>query len=65
MRYAVVKDGIVEILIEWDGVTPWERPEGTAVYPLPHGPDARPAAPGWVWNDGAPTDPAVKPKRLR
>jgi hypothetical protein len=62
MRYAIVKDGIIQTLIEWDGVTAWEPPEGATVYPFPDGP----AESGWIWNDGAPADPnAPKPKKRK
>lgn len=29
MRYAIVRDGIVENVIVWDGETPYSPPEGT------------------------------------
>ena len=28
-RYAIVRDGVVENVSDWDGVTDWSPPEGT------------------------------------
>lgn len=33
-RYAVINsDGVVENVVEWDGVAPWQPPEGCTVKP--------------------------------
>jgi hypothetical protein len=34
-RYAIVSNGTVENVSEWDGVTPWEPPSGTTAVPCP------------------------------
>lgn len=31
MRYVVIRDGVVENVIIWDGVTDWTPPEGCTV----------------------------------
>ena len=31
MRYAIIRDGIVENIILWDGVSDWTPPEGCTV----------------------------------
>lgn len=55
MRYAIVKDGIVENTVEWDGETPWSPPEGATAHAYPEGPISI----GWEWADGAPVVPIV------
>lgn len=30
-RYKVIRNGIIENIVEWDGVTPWAAPAGTTV----------------------------------
>ena len=34
-RYAIVSNGKVETISEWDGVTPWQPPAGTTAIPCP------------------------------
>lgn len=43
MRYAIVINGIVDNVIEWDGVTPWTPDQGTVVL-------ADQAGPGDLWD---------------
>lgn len=31
MRYAIIRNGVVESVVVWDGETPWTAPEGTEV----------------------------------
>ena len=33
MKYLVIRDGIIENVILWDGVSDWTPPEGTTVEP--------------------------------
>lgn len=56
MKYAVVRNGVVENLVEWDGIAEWEPPAGTKVYPF-----SGPVSIGWNWNGGAPVNPAPPP----
>lgn len=56
MNYAMVKDGVVVNVIDWDGVTPYMPPEGCALYPW-----EGPVNIGWEWVDGAPVDPTPPP----
>ena len=54
MRYAIIRDGIVENLTEWDGNTEtWQPPAGTTAEVCPTGAISI----GWEWNDGAPFNP--------
>lgn len=57
MAYVIVRDGIIENVVEWDGDTAkWQPPEGTEAFPAP----AR-VSPGWAWVDGAPVEPPPPP----
>lgn len=54
MRYAIVRNGIVENLTEWDGnAETWHPPEGAKAEAFPEGA----VSIGWTWNDGTPVDP--------
>lgn len=33
MRYAVIIDEVVVNVVEWDGETPWQAPDGSTVVP--------------------------------
>lgn len=64
MRYAVVRDDVVENIVEWDGVLAdeqhpdaWMPPEGTDVIPLPEGVGIgwRRQGAEWVQPDGEAT----------
>lgn len=33
-RYAVLRDGIIENVVAWNGADPWEPPSGTEVVPI-------------------------------
>ena len=55
MRYAIVRDGVVEALVEWDGDTDKWRPlEGAAAHITPLEVFV---SVGWLWNNGSPADP--------
>lgn len=58
MRYAVVRDGIVENVILWDGERPWQPPEGTTAVAC-----ATEVSIGWIYDGDAfqppPDDPPV------
>lgn len=47
MRYAIVISGVVENVIQWDGVTNWEPPMGAVVLALAEGQEC---GPGWIWD---------------
>lgn len=44
MRYAVVKNNVVENMIAWDGVVPYTPPQGTILI------QSDMAGPGWIWD---------------
>ena len=56
MAYAVVQDGVVVNVIEWDGVTPYTPPEGCELHWCEQTPGI-----GWLWVDGAAVDPNPPP----
>lgn len=56
MTYAMVKDGVIVNVIDWDGVTPYTPPEGCVLYPWDG-----PMNIGWLWEDGHPVDPNPPP----
>lgn len=59
MRYAILRDGIVENITEWDGDTAtWTPPDGTTAEKFPEGAISI----GWLWNDGSPVDPLPAPE---
>ena len=33
MRYVVIRDGVVENVVIWDGVSDWQPPEGCTAQP--------------------------------
>lgn len=33
--YAIVRDGIVENIVEWDGESDWQPPTGSQAIPVP------------------------------
>jgi len=55
--YAVVRDGVVENVIVWDGQSAWSPPDGTTLVPLPFtkeedGVRRYTAGIGWNYVDG-------------
>lgn len=56
MTYAMVQNGVVVNVIEWDGVTPYTPPEGCELFAW-----SGPVNIGWAWVDGAPIDPTPPP----
>jgi hypothetical protein len=44
MRYAIIKNNVVENTIVWDGVTPYTPPEGTILVA------SDTAEIGWIYN---------------
>lgn len=49
MQWLLVKNGIIENIVVWDGVTEWTPPDGFELV----GYDGDPAAAiGWGWVDG-------------
>jgi hypothetical protein len=57
VRYALIRDGVVTNLIEWDGASQWAPPAGEIAQPFANGA----VNPGWLWNDGNPVDPNPHP----
>lgn len=37
MRYAIVRNGVVDNIVEWDGQSPWQTPEGCTAIVEPTG----------------------------
>jgi hypothetical protein len=59
MRYAIVDaNGIVQNLIEWDGVSNWSPPVNMTAQLAPN---MVVVNPGWAWNNGAPINPNPPP----
>jgi hypothetical protein len=58
MRYAIVRDGVIENVILWDGASPWVSPPLVEVYPLE---DGVAAAVGWTWLSGPVRPPQPEP----
>jgi len=56
MNYAMVQNGVVVNIIDWDGTAPYTPPEGCEL----HAWDG-PVNIGWAWVDGAPVDPNPPP----
>lgn len=54
MEHAIIRDGIVENICLWDGVTPWQPPAGTSVVAL----NGRMAGIGWTYDGQTFTPPA-------
>lgn len=60
MTYVIIRDGIVENVVEWDGDPAiWQPPEGAQAVEY----EGR-VSPGWSWVDGAPIEPSVPPLSL-
>ena len=57
MNYAMVQNGVVVNVIDWDGVAPYAPPEGCELYVW-----EGPVSIGWAWVDGAPVDPNPPPE---
>lgn len=53
MNYAVIRNGIVENVVVWDGLSEWGAPESTEVVSL----EQSPAGIGWTYTDGTFTPP--------
>lgn len=59
MRYAVVRDGMVENVIRWDGEAEWSPPEGADLVAL----GEAAIGPGYTWDGAAFTaPPPVEPQ---
>lgn len=56
VNYAMVQNGIVVNVIDWDGTVPYTPPEGCELYAWDG-----PMSIGWAWVDGAPVDPSPPP----
>jgi hypothetical protein len=54
--YAVVVSGMIQNLIEWDGVSQWTPPQGALVAVC-----AVACGSGWTWNNGNPINPNPPP----
>jgi hypothetical protein len=52
MNYAMVQDGVIVNVIDWDGVTSYTPPEGCELHQW----DSQMSV-GWAWVDGAPVEP--------
>lgn len=55
-KYVIVRAGIVENSVEWDGGPTWSPPDGTEAHSF-----EGVVRIGWQWNDGAPVDPSPPP----
>lgn len=55
MRYALVKDGLVESVILWDGETEYEIPEGCSAYEVSEN-----VSPGWTFENDEWIVPSVQ-----
>ncbi len=64
MRYAMIRDGSVESVIEWDGVSDWTPGEDYDVIDCPAS-----VGPGWTHDDDGfhapPSAPVQSPKALK
>jgi hypothetical protein len=49
-RYAIIQSNIVWSVVVWDGVAPWEPPEGTELLQLA---DGERCGGGWTYEAGA------------
>ena len=61
-RYAIVSNGKVETISEWDGVTPWQPPAGTTAIPCPDNVSAGYTYDGANWTP--PSAPAAEVRRV-
>lgn len=59
MKHAIVRDGRVENVAEWDGETEWSPPAGTQLVP------AGDASPGDTWDGTRFIKPLVEPPKKR
>ena len=61
MQYAIIRDGIVENVAEWDGESTWMPPDGTTLQSL----EGSTAGPGWTFDGSAfsPPEPIASPPR--
>ena len=59
-RYAIVSNGTVENVSEWDGVTPWEPPAGTTAVACPDN-----VAIGYTYDGAEWTPPSAPPAEVR
>jgi hypothetical protein len=49
MQWLLVKNGVIENIVAWDGITPWTPPDGYELVKY----GGEPAAQiGWGWIDG-------------
>lgn len=53
MKHAVIRNGIIENIVEWDGVAAWTPPAGTTVELT----EGLVLDIGWSWNEGRPRNP--------
>lgn len=60
MSYAIIRDGVVENVVEWDGESTWTPPDGTTLQPL----NGSPAGPGWSFDGSEFTAPPTAPVRF-
>lgn len=61
MKYAIIRGGVVENVVEWDGESPWTPPDGTTLELL----GDSPAGPGWTFNGNTFTPPVVIPSPIK
>lgn len=52
--YAVVREGVVENVVEWDGESDWNPPEGSVAIMLKPG---ETTGPGWAYDGDIYTPP--------
>lgn len=60
MNYAVIRNGLVENVVSWDGETDWTPPEGSDVVAL----HDRIAGPGWTYDGSTFTPPPAPEEEL-
>lgn len=51
-KHVIVRNGIIENVVEWDGGPAWSPPVGTVAHAFESA-----VGIGWPWNDGEPVDP--------
>ena len=56
MRYALVKDGVVRNVVNWDGVAEWAPPVGYECLECPSN-----VGPRWTYSNGEFSPPASEP----
>ena len=58
-RYAIVRDGVVENVILWDGdASTWQNPDGTSVIAISEG---DPVAPSYTYDGSKFIAPPIPP----